>query len=197
VKRKRLDESEYISSSAAAVQWTHFLCAVLELEPHIPPQQQRATRKLASRHERDRRLKARAIFEPALAPGFPAWDVTAQSRAEYEARARMLFERLLRRYCERCEENARTCGFARTPAQHNPKHYRWLAGYQYYGWSKNAIAEATGKDRAGVVRAIQRLAAELELNLRPPSQNDRTWTAAKIRTCLSPCDLKPTRPSHM
>jgi hypothetical protein len=83
-----------------------------------------------------------------------------------------------------------------TPELRSPEHLSWLAGYQCCGWSQNAIADATGKDRAGVSRAIHRVAQQIKLTLRPVANNDRRCSAEKIRACLSPwtwlCALKVT-----
>lgn len=183
---KRLGEGEYVSFPAPAVQWEYFLHLVSELKSQIPRPQRRATSKLVRQLERDRARQERHIFEPALALGLPAWDVTTQPRTDYERGVRVLFECMLRRYCDRAEADADIADFARAPAQHSPAHYRWLAGYQYCGWSQKTIADAANRDRAGVVRAIHRLAAELGLTLRPAANNDRSWTVARIRTYLCP-----------
>ena len=133
---KRLGEGEYVSFPAPAVQWEYFLHLVSELKSQIPRPQRRATSKLVRQLERDRARQERHIFEPALALGLPAWDVTTQPRTDYERGVRVLFECMLRRYCDRAEADADIADFARAPAQHSPAHYRWLAGYQYCGWSQ-------------------------------------------------------------
>ena len=127
----------------------------------------------------------RKIFELRLFFNHAAWDVTADTRAGYEAAARAAFERVLSLYCDRVERDARDLAFFEpTPEKRNPEHYRWLVGYQAYGWSVNAIADATGKDHAGVHRAIHHTARELGLTPRPAKNYDRSWTAIKIQAFL-------------
>ena len=82
-------------------------------------------------------------------------------------------------YLDRVENTWRMAGYAPAPERREPAYIWWLAGYQVCGWSKNAIAEAVTKDRAGVIRAIQKLAGEIGLTLRPAVANDLANALAK------------------
>jgi len=61
------------------------------------------------------------------------------------------------------------------------RHSQWLAGYQVCGWSQHAIARAARIDQAAVNRDLHRLARAIGLTMRGANENDRQWTAARIR----------------
>jgi hypothetical protein len=100
--------------------------------------------------------------------------------------SRKTIERRLKRYLDEVENAWRLAGYAPSHERREPAHLWWLAGYQVCGWSKNGIAEAAGVDRSGVIRALEKLAKEIGLTLRPTDDNDRGWTAEKIRSALAP-----------
>jgi hypothetical protein len=127
-------------------------------------------------------LLNRAISEPAPPFEYPPWDRNLQSREEYLAD----LQAASIRYCDAIEEDAANIGWKRNTDKRAWEHYRWFAGYQVCGWSQNAIAEATGKDRAGILRAIYAIKKDIDLTcFRPADEYDRNWTPAKIRTSLS------------
>jgi hypothetical protein len=66
------------------------------------------------------------------------------------------------------------------------RHFQWLAGYQVCGWSENAIAGAAEIWPTSVSRDLHRLAKSVGLTMRPGAENDRRWTAERIRAVLVP-----------
>jgi hypothetical protein len=95
-------------------------------------------------------------------------------------------ERCYREYLDAVEKAYLEAGYEPSPPLRLPPHFAWLAGYQFCGWSKNAIAEASNTTshpvtRTAVIKAIKSLAGEIELTLRDPAANNRAWTAKKIR----------------
>jgi hypothetical protein len=112
------------------------------------------------------------------------WDITESTRSTFEKQAREQFEGKLTGYCEELEERARSAGFIRTKELRNADHFRWLAGYQVCRFSRNAIADAVGVRRNAIQYAINGLAKEIELSLRPPTTSRRV-SSAEISATLA------------
>jgi hypothetical protein len=125
--------------------------------------------------------------EPPPLPDL-TWDPT-------ECTAEVMVRRY-REYLAAVKDTYHRAGYKRTPERREAAHVWWLAGYQVCGWSERAIAKALDIDRAAVLRAIKKLAVEIDLTLRAPTRNDRSWTPEKIRKALPPV-TQPHSVSHM
>jgi hypothetical protein len=113
-----------------------------------------------------------------------AWDPTEKLEATFKTELDQLYENTRDEYCEQVRKAALSAGYVPNTEFREPEHFRWLAGYQVYGWSQNRIAMAVQKDQAAVSRAINRLAGAIGLTLRPSKENRSSWSAERIRAAL-------------
>lgn len=94
-----------------------------------------------------------------------AWDVELWRRSEFEERARHLFEKKLKRYCDGVESAAREKGMrkGRAPRRAIEEQCRLFAAFQVGGMSMDAVAERFGVPKVKVSRAVKAMAELLEL----------------------------------
>jgi len=106
-------------------------------------------------------------------------------------------ERLILKYLDRVESEARRAGLLRVPAElRQPMVFRWLAGHQVCGWSPRQIAKATcvykGSEvyHNAVVHGIKKLSEHIGLSLRrnctpSPRGSNLDRLVNKIRTAMN------------
>lgn len=105
-----------------------------------------------------------------LAPDLGSWNPTRESRAEFQANAKVQFELILDQYCDAVETQAIRAGLKRTREKRSFAHFYWLARFQVHGETPAHIwrfdpARHQGSRRA-VEKAIKDLARLIELTLR-------------------------------
>jgi len=133
---------------------------------------------------------------------FGDWLGDPTTKSEARLRAVCAFQELLRESLEEVGASAIGSGLfesrrrrsrGRTKISLAPKRsgnevFLWLAGYQTRAWSRGRIAEAVGVERNAVGMAIQNLAVDLKIELRPDRQYNKKETIESIR-----CELDAAR----
>jgi hypothetical protein len=109
-----------------------------------------------------------------------------KGRSETEAALDAAYLKAKKEFFNKIDDARLLKFWSKTSARREFEAFQWLAGYQIYGWSQRALAEAAGVTQQAANKAIHKLAKEIALEdwLRPPDDHNRDWTAAKIRTRL-------------
>jgi hypothetical protein len=98
------------------------------------------------------------------------WPVPLGSRAEFEDKARQVFESALAHYCDSIEQDLKAAGYVQFPGKREIDHFHWLARYQVKGETGGVIFKSLAQRRGNrwtVDKAIHGLAKLIGLTLRP------------------------------
>lgn len=97
------------------------------------------------------------------------WDVETETWEGAETRLRAQMETALLRHRRRTERRVLASGYRPCPTRTAGHHFDWLALRQIAGWGPARLARRFGVGTSAVSRGVARVAALLELPLRPLS----------------------------
>lgn len=115
----------------------------------------------------------------------PGWDPLAETRKDFETRAKSDFQKKLAEYSHEIQSLASSSPYLiSVPEKRSFDAFHWTAGYQICGWSLNKIAGAAGFERQSVETAVKQTAKLIELTLRPTREYEKGIEVEAIQKVL-------------